>query len=284
MVKSVENKPVEVSKSQIAATAKKAMLRIVFWVLFLGILYGLWLNPQIITNMVKFISMQTATEESQEENTVREDEFYRRMNVLQNQINQLQNQISSLPEGSSATVDLSRFDSKLEAIEKQNLNVIDSKADVATVLGIITRLDKIEERLDTLAKISDDGALVLTATMMVKESSEKYQGEVPHNREALENLAGVGRKTANVVLNVWFNEPTLAVDTHVMRISHRLNMSDGKNPLEVEKDLLKVLPDNYKKNANHWLVLFGRYICKAQKPDCPNCPVSSFCHSADKRI
>ena len=130
MVKSVENKPVEVSKSQIAATAKKAMLRIVFWVLFLGILYGLWLNPQIITNMVKFISMQTATEESQEENTVQEDEFYRRMNVLQNQINQLQNQISSLPEGSSATVDLSRFDSKLEAIEKQNLNVIDSKADV----------------------------------------------------------------------------------------------------------------------------------------------------------
>ena len=183
MVKSVENKPVEVSKSQIAATAKKAMLRIVFWVLFLGILYGLWLNPQIITNMVKFISMQTATEESQEENTVREDEFYRRMNVLQNQINQLQNQISSLPEGSSATVDLSRFDSKLEAIEKQNLNVIDSKADVATVLGIITRLDKIEERLDTLAKISDDGALVLTATMMVKESSENgtnfaYEAEI----------------------------------------------------------------------------------------------------------
>ena len=183
MVKSVENKPVEVSKSQIAATAKKAMLRIVFWVLFLGILYGLWLNPQIITNMVKFISMQTATEESQEENTVREDEFYRRMTVLQNQINQLQNQISSLPEGSSATVDLSRFDSKLEAIEKQNLNVIDSKADVATVLGIITRLDKIEERLDTLAKISDDGALVLTATMMVKESSENgtnfaYEAEI----------------------------------------------------------------------------------------------------------
>lgn len=183
MVKSVENKPVEVSKSQIAATAKKAMLRIVFWVLFLGILYGLWLNPQIITNMVKFISMQTATEESQEENTVREDEFYRRMNVLQNQINQLQNQISSLPEGSTATVDLSRFDSKLEAIEKQNLNVIDSKADVATVLGIITRLDKIEEQLDTLAKISDDGALVLTATMMVKESSENgtnfaYEAEI----------------------------------------------------------------------------------------------------------
>ena len=151
MVKSVENKPVEVSKSQIAATAKKAMLRIVFWVLFLGILYGLWLNPQIITNMVKFISMQTATEESQEENTVQEDEFYRRMNVLQNQINQLQNQISSLP--------------------------------VATVLGIITRLDKIEERLDTLAKISDDGALVLTATMMVKESSENgtnfaYEAEI----------------------------------------------------------------------------------------------------------
>lgn len=217
MVKSVENKPVEVSKSQIAATAKKAMLRIVFWVLFLGILYGLWLNPQIITNMVKFISMQTTTEESQEENTVREDEFYRRMNVLQNQINQLQNQISSLPEGSSATVDLSRFDSKLEAIEKQNLNVIDSKADVATVLGIITRLDKIEERLDTLAKISDDGALVLTATMMVKESSENgtnfaYEAEflqqlakndtaIQGDVETISRYAREGVKSQNSLIN-----------------------------------------------------------------------------------
>lgn len=142
-------------------------------------------------------------------------------------------------------------------------------------------LDKLKHYIKTIGLYNNKAKNIIALS---KELTEKYQGEVPHNREALENLTGVGRKTANVVLNVWFNEPTLAVDTHVMRISHRLNMSDGKNPLEVEKDLLKVLPDNYKKNANHWLVLFGRYICKAQKPDCPNCPVSSFCHSADKRI
>lgn len=142
-------------------------------------------------------------------------------------------------------------------------------------------LDKLKQYIKTIGLYNNKAKNIIALS---KELTEKYQSEVPHNREALENLAGVGRKTANVVLNVWFNEPTLAVDTHVMRISHRLNMSDGKNPVEVEKDLLKVLPDNYKKNANHWLVLFGRYICKAQKPDCPNCPVSSFCHSADKRI
>lgn len=117
-----------------------------------------------------------------------------------------------------------------------------------------------------------------------QELINKYQGEVPSDRQALENLPGVGRKTANVVLNVWFNQPTIAVDTHVMRISHRLGFSDGKTPLAVEEDLNAVLPDNYKKNANHWLVLFGRYICKAQKPNCPNCPISSFCKSADKRL
>lgn len=113
---------------------------------------------------------------------------------------------------------------------------------------------------------------------------EKYQGEVPADREALENLPGVGRKTANMVLNVWFDQPTLAVDTHVMRISHRLGFSNGKTPLAIEQDLLKVLPPEYVKNANHWLVLFGRYVCKAQKPDCANCPIASFCHSKDKRI
>lgn len=117
-----------------------------------------------------------------------------------------------------------------------------------------------------------------------RELVEKYNSEVPANREALEKLSGVGRKTANVVLNVWFNQPTLAVDTHVFRIAHRLDFSQGKTPLEVEKDLLSVLPDNYVKNANHWLVLFGRYICKAQKPGCDKCPIKEFCHSADKRI
>ncbi len=113
---------------------------------------------------------------------------------------------------------------------------------------------------------------------------EKYDGIVPEKREDLEKLAGVGRKTANVVLNVWFKKPTLAVDTHVLRISHRLDFSQGKTPLAVEQDLLKVLPDEYIINANHWLVLFGRYICKAQRPDCSKCPIASFCYCADKKL
>lgn len=119
---------------------------------------------------------------------------------------------------------------------------------------------------------------------MSQELVDKYHGVVPDNREQLQTLAGVGRKTANVVLNVWFNRPTLAVDTHVMRISHRLDFSQGKTPLEVEKDLLRNLPEEYVKNTNHWLVLFGRYICKAQKPDCANCPISRFCSCEDKLI
>ncbi len=119
---------------------------------------------------------------------------------------------------------------------------------------------------------------------MSRDLVEKYNGIVPEKREALESLAGVGRKTANVVLNVWFRKPTLAVDTHVMRISHRLDFSKGKTPLAVEQDLLKVLPESYVINANHWLVLFGRYICKAQRPDCAKCPISSYCRSADKKL
>ena len=118
---------------------------------------------------------------------------------------------------------------------------------------------------------------------MSKELIEKYQGEVPNNRDDLVSLAGVGRKTANVLLNVWYQKPALAVDTHVMRISKRLNLSDKATPLAIELDLIKVLPDKYIINANHWLVLFGRYICKAQKPECECCPVATYCYSKDKR-
>lgn len=142
-------------------------------------------------------------------------------------------------------------------------------------------IDKLKDYIKTIGLYNNKAKSIMSLS---QDLVDKYGGEVPHNREALENLAGVGRKTANVVLNVWFNEPTLAVDTHVMRISHRLDFSRGKTPLEVEKDLLKVLPDNYKKNANHWLVLFGRYTCKAQKPDCANCPIAHLCQSSDKRI
>lgn len=118
--------------------------------------------------------------------------------------------------------------------------------------------------------------------LLSQQLVEKFKGEVPADRDLLITLAGVGRKTANVVLNVWYNLPTLAVDTHVMRIAHRLDFSQGKTPLDVEKDLLSVLPAELVKNTNHWLVLFGRYICKAQKPQCDKCPVYTYCYSPDK--
>lgn len=142
-------------------------------------------------------------------------------------------------------------------------------------------LEKIKEYIKTIGLYNNKAKNILALS---QELVAKYHGKVPENREALENLPGVGRKTANVVLNVWFNQPTLAVDTHVMRISQRLGFSEGKTPLAIEQDLMKVLPTEYVKNANHWLVLFGRYICKAQKPDCEKCPIASYCHSKDKRI
>ncbi len=119
---------------------------------------------------------------------------------------------------------------------------------------------------------------------MSQQLVDDFGGEVPADRDVLTTLAGVGRKTANVVMNVWYHQPTLAVDTHVTRISHRLGFSQGKTPLEVEKDLLAVLPEKYVINANHWLVLFGRYICKAQRPLCEKCPISAYCHCTDKRV
>ena len=142
-------------------------------------------------------------------------------------------------------------------------------------------IEKLKEYIKTIGLYNNKAKNIIA----LSEDLIKYHnGEVPENREALEKLAGIGRKTANVILNVWFNQPTIAVDTHVMRISHRLNLSDGKTPLEIEQDLNNILPDNFKKNANHWLVLFGRYICKAQKPDCLNCPITNFCSSKDKKI
>ena len=118
--------------------------------------------------------------------------------------------------------------------------------------------------------------------LMSEELVSKHGSVVPDDRNALESLAGVGRKTANVVLNVWYKKPTLAVDTHVMRISHRLGFSSAKTPLGIELDLIKILPDKYILNANHWLVLFGRYVCKAKKPECDNCKIAKYCNSVDK--
>jgi endonuclease-3 len=106
---------------------------------------------------------------------------------------------------------------------------------------------------------------------------EQHGGEVPRTREQLEALPGVGRKTANVVLNVAFGEPTMAVDTHIFRVSNRTGLAPGKTPLEVELRLLKRVPAPYRLHAHHWLILHGRYICVARKPKCWQCPVAAWC-------
>jgi endonuclease-3 len=106
---------------------------------------------------------------------------------------------------------------------------------------------------------------------------ERHGGEVPSAREALEALPGVGRKTANVVLNTAFGEPTIAVDTHIFRVANRTNLAPGKTVEEVERRLLKLVPERFRKDAHHWLILHGRYVCKARRPDCPVCPIRDLC-------
>jgi endonuclease-3 len=106
---------------------------------------------------------------------------------------------------------------------------------------------------------------------------EQHGGEVPRTREALEALPGVGRKTANVVLNTAFGEPTMAVDTHIFRVANRTGLAPGRTVLAVEKKLLKNVPAEFLKDAHHWLILHGRYVCKARKPNCPACPIADLC-------
>jgi endonuclease-3 len=113
---------------------------------------------------------------------------------------------------------------------------------------------------------------------------ERHHGKVPREREALERLPGVGRKTANVVLNIAFGEPTIAVDTHIFRVANRSGIAPGKNPLEVEQKLLRFVPPEFRLHAHHWLILHGRYVCKARKPECPRCVIADLCeHRAKTR-
>ena len=111
---------------------------------------------------------------------------------------------------------------------------------------------------------------------------EKYSGEVPRTREELESLPGVGRKTASVVLNTAFGQPTIAVDTHIFRVANRTGLAPGKNPLEVERKLLKFTPEEFRQDAHHWLILHGRYTCLARKPKCPQCVIRGLCEFRGK--
>ncbi len=113
---------------------------------------------------------------------------------------------------------------------------------------------------------------------------QKYGGEVPTEREALEALPGVGRKTANVVLNTAFGQPTMAVDTHIFRVANRTGLAPGKDVRAVEDGLLKVIPEEFLLDAHHWLILHGRYVCKARKPDCPQCVIRDLCHFKEKTV
>lgn len=111
---------------------------------------------------------------------------------------------------------------------------------------------------------------------------ERHGGEVPEDREALEALPGVGRKTANVVLNIWFKQPTIAVDTHLFRVGNRTGLAPGATPLAVEQALLKAVPPQYLLHAHHWLILHGRYVCKARKPECWRCAIAEWCRFEPK--
>lgn len=140
-------------------------------------------------------------------------------------------------------------------------------------------LDGLKKYIKTIGLYNTKAQNVIKTCQML---IDKHQGEVPEDRAALEALPGVGRKTANVVLNTVFGHPTMAVDTHIFRVSNRINLAPGKTPLEVEKKLLKVVPKPYLKDAHHWLILHGRYICVARKPKCHICPILDLCEYKDK--
>jgi endonuclease III len=144
-------------------------------------------------------------------------------------------------------------------------------------------LDLGEEKLKTyIATIGLFNSKAKNVIALCRILVDQYDSEVPRTREALEALPGVGRKTANVVLNTAFGHPTIAVDTHIFRVSNRTGLAPGKDVRAVEDKLEKVVPAEFKQDAHHWLILHGRYVCKARKPDCPQCIIRDLCRFKDK--
>jgi len=140
-------------------------------------------------------------------------------------------------------------------------------------------VEKLKPYISTIGLYNTKAANVVA---MAQQLIEHHGGEVPRDREALEALPGVGRKTANVVLNTAFGEPTMAVDTHIFRVANRTGLAPGKTVRAVEDALVKVIPPDYLHDAHHWLILHGRYVCKARKPDCPHCAIRDICRYPDK--
>lgn len=142
-------------------------------------------------------------------------------------------------------------------------------------------LDKIESLINSIGLYKNKAKNIQhTSKLLIT----KYNSNVPQSRKELETLPGVGRKTANVILNTIFNQPVIAVDTHIFRLANRINLAKGKTPLEVEKKLTRFTPDEFLIDAHHLLILHGRYVCKAQKPDCSSCCIYDFCEYQKKLI
>jgi len=139
--------------------------------------------------------------------------------------------------------------------------------------------DQIRDHIKTIGLFNGKAKNVYALSQIL---IDQHNGQVPETREELIKLPGVGRKTANVVLNIAFGQPTIAVDTHLFRVSNRTKIAPGKTPDAVEKKLEKIVPQEFMLHCHHWLILHGRYICKARKPDCKNCPVYEFCEFKDK--
>ena len=141
--------------------------------------------------------------------------------------------------------------------------------------------DRLKPYIQTIGLFNSKAKNIVGACkILVKQ----HNGQVPHDREALEALPGVGRKTANVILNTAFGEPTIAVDTHIFRVSNRTGLATGKNVSAVEAKLEKFTPDEFKRDAHHWLILHGRYVCKARKPTCPVCVIADLCDYKPKTV
>ncbi|MDP1733548.1 MAG: endonuclease III [Sulfuritalea sp.] len=142
-------------------------------------------------------------------------------------------------------------------------------------------VDGLSEYINTIGLFPTKAKNVVALSHLLLE---RHGGEVPHDRAALEALPGVGRKTANVVLNIAFHEPTIAVDTHIFRVANRTGLAAGKTVVDVEQKLLKVVPAEFRLHAHHWLILHGRYTCKARSPDCVHCNVFDLCAFKDKNV
>ncbi|ACO74209.1 endonuclease III [Laribacter hongkongensis] len=174
--------------------------------------------------------------------------------------------------------------------------MLSAQATDKSVNAATARLFPVANTPEALLMLGEDGLIPYIQTIGLFRSKarhaidtcrlllERHAGEVPSTREALEALPGVGRKTANVVLNVAFNQPTIAVDTHIFRVCNRTRLAPGSTPLAVELKLEKITPKEYKLDLHHWLILFGRYTCTARKPHCQQCVINDLCEWPDKTV